>query len=202
MTTDGGVRRLIVVRHGRTSWNAEGRFQGHADPPLDDEGEATAAALAGSLGGLGVAVVASSDLRRAVATAGPLARACGVPVTVDPRLREVDVGAWEGLQPAEVANRFPAEWERWKAGGDIRRGGGETLAEAGRRVADALQDLAASIPGTATAVAVGHGLSLRSALQHMGVEGTASFDGPPPHLGNGEWLTVMVEPAGPTRAAS
>jgi broad specificity phosphatase PhoE len=190
------ARRLVVVRHGRTAWNAERRFQGHADVELDGMGAETAQEVAEALAGPDVAAVASSDMRRAVATAAPLARNCGLNVIVDPRLREVDVGRWEGLRPSEVAARFPAEWEAWQAGGDARRGGGETLAEAGRRVATALIDLALTAPAGGRVVAVGHGLSLRAALGQMAADGLVVIDAPPPHLGNGEWLAVPLWPPG------
>jgi broad specificity phosphatase PhoE len=196
-----GERRLVAVRHGRTAWNAEGRFQGHADPPLDDVGQATARVLAEQWAGPGIALVACSDLTRAVQTAAPLAAACALQVTVDPRLREVDVGDWEGLRPPEIEARFPAQWEAWNAGADIRRGGGETRAEASHRVAAALLDLSATIAPASTVVVVGHGMSLQGGLSHLAADGFAALDGPPPHLGNGEWVTATVDPAGGQRAA-
>ena len=87
-----------------------GRFQGQLDPPLDDEGRAQAARtaphLAAVLHGQDVVLV-SSDLQRAVDTAGPLAALLGVPVQVDERLREHGLGSWEGLTRDEVAERHP-----------------------------------------------------------------------------------------------
>jgi broad specificity phosphatase PhoE len=189
----------MVVRHGRTTWNAGGRFQGHADPPLDTTGVAQAAAAAQELTGLPVVSVTSSDLRRALATAEVVGAAHGLPVTVDPALREVDLGAWEGLTPADAETLFPHEWRRWAAGEDVARGGGETRAEAGRRAAPALFAAAAAAaaapgrPGGAVAVVVAHGYVLQAALGALAAAGAvAPFPAGAPHLGNGEWLEVTL----------
>lgn len=187
---------LIVVRHGRTVWNAEGRFQGWADVPLDDEGrgqsERVAAALAKLLAdgppGRPVTVVAS-DLMRAVGTAEAIGRALGVAVAIDPALREVDVGGWEGLTRSEAAQRFPEEYRAWAAGEDVRRGDGETLAEAGRRVASAVRAHVDSSGGDV--VVVGHGMSLQAALEVLRREGAVHLDGAAPHLGNAEHLVLQ-----------
>ena len=185
---------LVLVRHGRTRWNAEGRFQGWADVPLDAEGRAQAERLAadlvgelGSRPGVGV-TVASSDLRRAAETAAAIAQALGAPARTHPDLREVDVGAWEGLTLDEVMDRFPDEYRRWAADRDIRRGGGETLAEAGARVAGCIEDLAAVTPGPL--VVVGHGLSLQSGLGSLTARGRLELPPGAPHLGNADRLIL------------
>jgi probable phosphoglycerate mutase len=185
---------LVLVRHGRTRWNAEGRFQGWADVPLDAEGRAqaerVAAEVVGDLGGrpaVDVTVV-SSDLRRAAETAATIARQLGAPAGTYRDLREVDVGSWEGLTLDEVMDRFPEEYLRWAADRDIRRGGGETLAEAGTRVAACIDELAAVIPGPL--VVVGHGLSLQSGLGILAARGRLELPHGPPHLGNAERLVL------------
>ncbi len=183
---------LVLVRHGRTRWNAEGRFQGWADVPLDEEGRAqsqrVAAQLARDLAGApGADVrVVSSDLRRAAETAGAIAAALGVPTTTEPDLKEVDVGAWEGLTLDEVMERFPDEYRSWAADRDIRRGGGETLAEAGARVAGCIETLRAAAPGPL--VVVGHGMSLQSGLDRLAARGRVRLPHRAPHLGNAERL--------------
>ena len=107
--------RLLLARHGQTLWNAAGRYQGQSDPPLSPEGEAEAAALAGTLRGERVGCVLASPLRRAAATAAILARALGLPPPVtEPRLIELGYGAWEGLTQAEVKARWPALLRCWK----------------------------------------------------------------------------------------
>ena len=104
---------ILLARHGETDWNREGRFQGHADPPLNETGRAQAAELAAELEGVELAAVYSSPLRRAVETAAVVAAEHGLePVAVD-ALREVDVGSWQGLTRAEIEARFPEQFARW-----------------------------------------------------------------------------------------
>jgi len=94
--------RLLLVRHGETVWNREGRYQGVIDVPLSPEGERQAAALAVQLRSEPLAAVYSSTLRRAYYTAVPIAAAHGLTVIRDPRLNEINQGQWEGLRPAEI----------------------------------------------------------------------------------------------------
>ena len=77
--------------------------------------------------------IVSSDLSRALDTAHTVGAECGLEVAVDPRLREINLGAWEGLTRAEARSQFTEEYARWQAGEDARRGGGETYAEVGAR---------------------------------------------------------------------
>lgn len=112
-----------MVRHGRTEWNAAGRFQGRAGPPLD-------------------------------------------------------------------------EYRRWSSGLDIRRGGGETLAEAGRRVADRIE-AARSGMESHPLVVVGHDMALQAALGRLCSRSRASFHGEPPHLGHATWLALPLPGGGP-----
>jgi probable phosphoglycerate mutase len=101
-----GTTRILVVRHGESEWNAVGRWQGHADPPLSDRGEQQARAAADRLGAVGAIV--ASDLHRAATTAVLIAQGLGVgPVIVDERLRERDVGEWTGLTRREIDEQFP-----------------------------------------------------------------------------------------------
>lgn len=186
-----------MVRHGRTAWNAEGRYQGWTDVPLDDTGrqqsEEVAKRLAGELAQGTPVWVLSSDLKRAAGTATAIAAQLtpGVEPTLDPAMREVDVGGWGGLTRAEVAERFPVEFEQWYAGQDVSRGGGEKLSDAGRRVASCLVAHLSSRPG-ATLVAVGHGMSLRMALEQLASVGVIDFAGPSPHLGNAQYMVLAV----------
>ncbi len=94
---------LLLVRHGETDWNADGRLQGHTDRPLNDYGRRQAARLAEELAGEQIDAVYASDLARARETAEILAERLGLPVVVDAGLREKDWGSWEGLTPAERA---------------------------------------------------------------------------------------------------
>jgi broad specificity phosphatase PhoE len=95
------MTELLLVRHGETDWNAEGRLQGHTDRPLNDVGRRQAAALAERLAGDGITAVYASDLSRARETAAILAARLELPVVLDPDLRERDWGNWEGLTGGE-----------------------------------------------------------------------------------------------------
>jgi probable phosphoglycerate mutase len=100
------MTRLLLVRHGESIWNADGRWQGQADPPLSERGEAQAAAAADALGTVDALV--TSDLERAADTAAIIARILGIePVVVEPRLRERDAGSLSGLTRPEIPAAFP-----------------------------------------------------------------------------------------------
>src|SRR3954447_15553771 len=95
------VTTLLLVRHGETDWNAEGRLQGHTDRPLSDYGRRQAQQLAEELDGEELEAIYSSDLARASETAEIVGRRLGPPTVLDPDLREKDWGAWEGLTAVE-----------------------------------------------------------------------------------------------------
>ena len=118
--------RVLFVRHGQSEWNAVGRWQGQADPPLSDLGRAQARSAAHSLGALDAIV--ASDLQRAAETAAIISAALGVgPVIVDPDLRERDAGEWSGLTREEIDLHFPGYLPRDRhrafapGGGEPRR---------------------------------------------------------------------------------
>ena len=93
---DPPATRLLVARHGQSEWNALGRWQGHADVPLSDDGMRQAADAGLALGTFDA--VWASDLQRALLTAQIIAEIIGIgPVMIDARLRETDVGPWQGL---------------------------------------------------------------------------------------------------------
>jgi glucosyl-3-phosphoglycerate phosphatase len=153
------IRRVLLLRHGRTAWNAERRFQGQADPALDDMGRAQAYEVAALIGALRPQLVVSSDALRAVQTASPIGDITGRRVRLDKRLRERSLGHWEGLTRDEVASRYPDEFADWVAGRDVTRRGGETRAEVAARaraVVDELPEveLAVLITHSATAMAL------------------------------------------------
>ena len=156
------MTRILLARHGETDWNRDNRFQGHADPPLNDAGREQATALAGSLAGDRFAAVYSSPLRRAVETAELVAR----PHHLEPKpveaLREVDVGSWQGLTRSEIEARFPEQFRRWLA---FEQGweDGETYEQMGVRVVRALEELAARHDGERV-LALTHGGPIRAAI--------------------------------------
>ena len=180
----------MLARHGRTAWNAAGRFQGHSDPPLDSTGRQQALELAAQLAPLGPDLVISSDLRRARSTAQRVVAASGADFEIDPDLREVYLGGWEGLNREEAQAAFPEEFRAWGSGGPVRRGGGETTDEAGRRAASAIGEAMAGQPGLV--VVVSHGLVLQSAMRFLAVDGSIRDVGDPLHLPNGEFVAFSA----------
>ena len=105
------MAELILVRHGETDWNRDRRYQGHADPPLNDAGRVQAEQLAESLETLELDAIYTSDLRRAAETAEIIGAGRGIPIVHDPGLREIDVGSWSGLTREEIEERFPGAAE-------------------------------------------------------------------------------------------
>ena len=103
----------MLVRHGQSTWNREHRIQGQLDPPLSDEGRRQAERLALRLSNRRLAGFYSSDLKRALETAQLIGAASGVVPVPAAGLREIDLGAWEGLNTEELARQFPEAWARW-----------------------------------------------------------------------------------------
>ena len=161
------MARVLLIRHGETEWNRAGRWQGHADVPLTENGRAQALALAAKLRELGdpFDAVYTSDLARARETAEAVAAALGVAAIEDPAWREMDVGRWSGSSRDEIRALYADEWSRIAAGEDLPRGGGETLAAFGERVGAALTRIAETHDGRLVAV-VTHGGTIRVALLH------------------------------------
>jgi broad specificity phosphatase PhoE len=153
--------RLFLVRHGRTALNAQGRFRGRLDPPLDERGVLEAAGAAAALDGAGLVAVATSPLARAEQTARAIASSASVPVIVEPALIDLDHGTWTGLTAEEAAERDPEDLRLVREDPfRARPPGGEALAEAERRVAVALAGLAAAFGGEPVA-AVSHEIPIR-----------------------------------------
>lgn len=150
---------ILLARHGETDWNREGRFQGHADPPLNDTGRAQAQELGATLASDGISVIYSSDLRRAAETAKVVAARLALPVSHDAALREIDVGSWSGLTRDEVRTRFPDGFARWLAG-EIGHDG-ETREQLVRRIVPAVLEIGRRHPGERVLV-VSHGGAIRA----------------------------------------
>lgn len=151
---------LLLARHGESDWNAERRWQGHADRPLDDRGRLQAEALAQRLADIDLDAVYSSDLRRARETATTVAETKGLEVRQIPDLREVDVGSWSGLTRNEARERFPEAYARWLDGGPGWIDG-ETYDEMAARVLGAVLTIARSHPDGRVLV-VSHGGPIRA----------------------------------------
>jgi len=140
------VTTLLLVRHGETDWNAEGRLQGHTDRPLSDYGRRQARRLAEELEGEGLEAIYSSDLARAHETAEIVGERLGLPISLEPALREKDWGSWEGLDAVE---RDRVEFV------------GESTEAHQERMLRALRRIAELHPGNGRVLVVTHGGSMR-----------------------------------------
>ena len=130
----------------------------------------------------------ASDLARARDTAVPVAAACGLPLRLDERLRELDLGAWQGMTSREAQAQFPQEHAAWRDGIDVPRGGGETYAQAGERALKCV--LGADLPTDATLLVVTHGGTARALLGALlGLPVGLTWRLAP--LGNACWSSVV-----------
>jgi len=155
----------VLWRHGQTVWNAERRFQGQSDIPLDETGQAQAERAARLLAALRPDLIVSSDLSRASGTAAALARLTGLEVALDKDLRERSGGSWEGLTDTEIRTRYPVEHASWTPPD------GEPSAVVAERVAGALHRAAEAVSGpgmtTGLAVVASHGAALRLGMSRL-----------------------------------
>ena len=160
----------MLWRHGQTIWNAEHRFQGQSDIPLDETGQAQAERAARLLAALRPDLIVSSDLSRAAQTAAPLARLTGLEVTLDKDLRERHGGRWEGLTDTEIRTRYPVEHANWTPpDGEPSSVVAERVAGALHRVAEAVVAEKDAEPemSTGLAVVVSHGAALRLGMSRL-----------------------------------
>ena len=177
------LTRVLVVRHGQSTWNALGRWQGHADAPLSDLGRSQAASAVAALPV--VEAIWASDLARAHGTAEIIGAAIGLPIRPDTRFRERDAGDWTGLTRDEIE----AGWPRYLA--DHRRPNGFELDSAVlTRVLDGLADVHREHPGEMVLI-VSHGGVLRAMERYCNDVDRAfpnlggrvfDLDGPPDEL--------------------
>ncbi len=178
------VRSLLLVRHGQSTWNDQGRWQGQADPPLSPLGEEQAVEAASRLAGGGFRSVAASDLVRARRTAEIVAERLRLgPVIVEPRIKEYDVGRWCGFTKDEIERKWPGMIAAWAAGLLASTPGGEQRVAFTERVVAGLRGLAAVAP-PGDVLVVTHSGVVRTLERWLGVEHVA--------IGNlsGRWCTV------------
>jgi len=147
------VTTLVLVRHGETAWNAEGRVQGQTDVPLNNIGRAQALALVPVLAAEGFGALYSSDLLRVRETAQPTAQALGLGVRLEAGLRERHYGMFETLTYVECRERFPAEFERFRQKElEFDFGTGESLRAFSERALASVGAIAARHAGQAVLV--------------------------------------------------
>ena len=179
MSSPSPVGRLLLVRHGQSTWNADGRWQGQEDPPLSTTGVRQARAAAATIGGFDL--IAASPLERALTTATVIADALGVgPVVTDPDLVERHAGGFQGLTRPEIDERFPG----YLADGR-RPPGWELDDDVTMRASGALARIAAQVGEGGTALVVTHGGVIACLERLVG----ARREGRLPNLG-GRWFEV------------
>ncbi|WP_067654567.1 histidine phosphatase family protein [Nocardia harenae] len=133
MSKNAGVRTLILLRHGQTEWNAVDRMQGQIDTDLTELGRGQAKEAARELNSRNAIAIHSSDLRRARDTAQALGDSTGLPVVLDPRLRETSLGIWEGLTHIDVDRDYPGARVAWRMDASYTPPGGESKLQVGAR---------------------------------------------------------------------
>lgn len=159
------MRRLVLVRHARTAWNAVDRAQGHADVEIDAIGHRQAATAAPVLATYRPALLWTSDLTRARESAAYVEKETGLVATLDPRLREYALGERTGLTRTEFAEQMPAEYASW-IGGHPTGGvaGAEPVVEVGARLRPAYEEILAALAPGETGMVVSHGACLKDTV--------------------------------------
>lgn len=193
-----GARKLLLLRHGQTAWNLEGRVQGQLDIPLDETGLLQAEKVAPVIAGLRPGRIVSSDLARARTTAEKVAEAASLELRLDPRLREFDLGERSGTTLAEYAASHADEFALYRAGHYEVVPGGESREDVVGRFMPALAEaLEATEPGGLTVV-VAHGAAIKvSLVAWLGwpKEAVLSLHA----LGNCHW--ALLDDSGPVDAS-
>jgi len=160
------ITRLIFVRHGETTWNAEDRMQGQEDSPLSPIGWRQARLAARKVSQLKPDLIYTSDLSRARAIAELVAKKLKAPLVVTPELRERNFGEWEGLTNDEVRQRYPVEAQAHKDDlANFRPPGGESRADVCRRIAAFVDLLLQKHPGKKVLIST-HGGPIKAAVCH------------------------------------
>lgn len=161
--------RLYLVRHGETADNLQMRYLGTRDANLTENGIRQAQQAADAMAQIPISIVISSPLRRAAETAGPIQKACGVELRLDPRLAEGSFGAWEGLTRTDVVRRGGEDAEmlgRWESDSSFAPPEGESLESVQRRVVNAAIEIKHEFAGSSL-VLVSHVGPIKALLAHV-----------------------------------
>jgi broad specificity phosphatase PhoE len=158
--------KLHLIRHGESVYNAEGRIQGHADIPLSELGCRQAEAAAEALARQPMEAIFASPLRRAAQTAEIIAKRLGLPVQFDDRLKEIDVGIFQGKLHSELERLYPQEIARWRSEDmDYAVPGGESRRQILQRGRSAFESILAE--GRENVAIISHGRILMTTIKSL-----------------------------------
>ena len=189
------IRRLVMLRHGQTEWNAGSRMQGQIDTDLTDLGRQQADAAAELLAKRQPLLIVSSDLRRALDTAVALSDRSGQPVSIDTRLRETHLGDWQGMTHVEVDDVSPGARLAWRDDARWAPHGRESRVDVADRSVPLVRELVAQQVGWGVedpdrpVVLVAHGgliAALTGALLGLPVDNWPVLGG----MGNASWVQL------------
>lgn len=193
------IRKLVLLRHGQTEWNADDRMQGQLDTELSELGRSQAKEAARELAAIRPLAVISSDLRRALDTATVLGEHAGVTVTTDERLRETNLGDWQGLTHLDVDSGFPGARIAWRQDATMSPPGGESRVDVARRARPVVDELLISVGDAwfgAPVILVAHGgliAALTASLLDLPVSRWPILGG----LANTSWVQLAAHGEGP-----
>jgi broad specificity phosphatase PhoE len=138
---------LVLIRHGQTDWNVEGRWQGQADPSLNEYGRVQARHVAQELEQQNLVALYSSDLRRAWETAHIIGTQLHLCVIPEPRLREINLGLWQGMLSTGIQAQYPREFQEWHTSPlVVHPPGGESILVLAARVLQGVNEIIARHP--------------------------------------------------------
>ena len=189
------TRRLILLRHGQTEYNATKRMQSHLNTQLSEVGLAQAEAAADFLSTLNIAKIISSDLTRAFDTATAVGKRLGVDIVVDPRLRETNLGQWQDRSRSEIDAEYPGARAIWRHDATWAPPGGESRLDVARRARPVIDELMASFDewDDSTVLIVAHGgtnCALTANLLGLRIDQYPMLSG----LGNTCWAQLTARP--------
>ncbi len=189
------LRRVVLWRHGETDHNAAGRWQGHLDSALTPTGWNQARFAVPALARFDPQIVVASDLRRALDTATVFTEATGVPLRIDKRLRETNLGLWQGLNFAEVEAQWPGGTATWQQDASTAPPEGETRIEVAARAGELVNELDEEFSDTAMLATHGGLITgLVGSLLGLPVQSWPQLAG----IGNCHW-TVLTRRTGQTQ---
>lgn len=183
------LRRLVLWRHGETDYNASGRMQGQLDSVLTQVGWNQARFAVPALARFAPDLVIASDLRRATDTATVFTSATGVPLRIDKRLRETNLGIWQGMTSVEIDEQWPGSRQVWQTDPTWSPPGGESRVEVATRASELIADLDRADTGIATVLLCAHGgltAALTGHLLELPVTAWAKLGG----IGNCHWTVL------------